>query len=102
MGLRERGMAPMIRPALTLEEWEHADKLCFQGGEPHLAIRDIPRGVTDPDIPVGSHALAALCLYGEPFGFTREDVRILRAAACIDDMVGLADRIEALLPPEES
>lgn len=54
-------------------------------------------------------ALAALCLHGQPFGFTREDLACLRAAMaslehhqipqpCLES---LYDRIEALLPPEE-
>jgi hypothetical protein len=66
------------------------------------------------------HALAALCLKDQPYGFTREDVELLRAWA--EDMRAsaerndrptglsaryavqidnLAARIEALLPPEE-
>lgn len=50
------------------------------------------------------HALAALALYGQRFGFTHEDVRILRDLAeelVRDDLHDLADRIEALLPPRE-
>lgn len=49
-------------------------------------------------------ALAALCLYDHPFGFTQEDVDIL-----IDSMdkygihvASLIDRISALLPPHQS
>ena len=54
------------------------------------------------------HALSVLCLHEQPFGFTREDVALLRAAqrtSEIQDFGGLADnladRIEALLPPEK-
>src|SRR5690606_30074156 len=50
------------------------------------------------------HALAALALYGQRFGFTHEDVRSLRDLAeelVRDDLHDLADRIEALLPPRE-
>jgi hypothetical protein len=69
--------------------------------------------------PEGRHGLAARCLHGQPFGFTREDVvRCRRAAhaaegrhdqsgewADYEDMeawASLADRIEALLPPEDA
>lgn len=54
------------------------------------------------------HALAALCLHEQPFGFTQQDVAMLRQEA--DDewpashemhaaLTNLADRIAALLPP---
>lgn len=61
------------------------------------------------------HALAALALHGQPFGFTWGDVDWIRAAAGqlldefdrlrADHATGLnaiADRIAALLPPRES
>lgn len=58
------------------------------------------------------HALAALCLHGQPFGFQRHMVRRLRQSADVMDTAlrsawanelrEIADRIEALLPPEES
>ncbi len=49
--------------------------------------------------------LVVTCLRGQPFGFTWKDVRDLHDVADNDyDMPGwlhgLADRIEALLPPE--
>ena len=55
-------------------------------------------------------ALAALCLHEQPFGFTRVDVGRLREMINGDTdaehlwypLMDLADRIEALLPPEES
>lgn len=57
------------------------------------------------------HAVAALALYGQPFGFTREDVKLLRDEAEGEwngeqmdvgrRLLRLADRIEALLPPEK-
>jgi len=55
------------------------------------------------------HALAALCLLDQPFGFTREDVDGLRIMMrregprihLYGSVATLADRIEALLPPEE-
>ena len=64
------------------------------------------------------HAIAALCLYGQPFGFTREDLwaiahseapyfsdknggdaRHLEAGRAIERVMA---KIEALLPPEAS
>jgi hypothetical protein len=61
----------------------------------------------------GRHALAALCLHGQPFGFTREDVKLCRLVIPwiyqrwdesvrpeMDALESLASRIEALLPPE--
>ena len=50
--------------------------------------------------------MAALCLHGQPFGFTQEDVALLGDLAMIagTPMYGemarsLASRIQALLPP---
>ena len=94
-----------MKPALTREEWEHwedsvnysmydqahddaVENLCANWGNPQQ--------------------IAAKCLHGQPFGFTREDLRLLRYAARSwhplegrSHWVTLADRIEALLPPEE-
>ena len=60
------------------------------------------------------HATAAQCLYLQPFGFTRKDAEFLRMIAHYigndfdvtaeehaDGLRSVADRIEALLPPEE-
>lgn len=92
---------PEIKPALTAEEW--AEVL----GSPDPAHEHI-YGHPD-DKP---HRMAALCLHGQPFGFTHEDVRDLEDAASrveyedhmqaplaarLDD---LAARIAALLPPD--
>lgn len=114
----------VIRAALTPEEWRdgyHSDGLSVvlrgsmgtPGNRVHVAVRDHPLGGALGD-PRDVHALAALCLHGQPFGFTWEDVEFLRAEgqACIDgDLISdtttaaaftsLADRIEALLPPRE-
>jgi hypothetical protein len=52
------------------------------------------------------HGIAAFALWGQPFGFTREDVAELRMLATrnyeIDPeaLRSLAERISALLPPE--
>lgn len=53
----------------------------------------------------GRHAVAALALHEQPFGFTWDDVAMLRILASPPDappyfpMLDLADRIAALLPP---
>lgn len=55
------------------------------------------------------HALAALCLHGQPFGFTWDDVDLIRS---MDELISedrggpleasdLADRLAALLPPRD-
>ncbi|HUT56641.1 MAG TPA: hypothetical protein VNA25_02075 [Phycisphaerae bacterium] len=103
-----------MKPALTDQEW--ADARVALGGFPVLD-GDEPVGVTlDP------HGVAALCLFGQEFGFTEEDVRDERQAyhdavvlareggneglclACIARAArhfDRANRIEALLPPRE-
>lgn len=101
------------KPALTREEWEEII------GDEWWARRVIRNGPTsvnallnDRDEPGTLKALAALCLYGQPFGFWPELPRTLRIAAeklrvltnSPDDWTDLeiaADHIEALLPPEE-
>jgi hypothetical protein len=95
-------MSDETRPALTPEEWQGS--LRMGGGE-----RD-------------RHALAALFLHGQPFGFTWDDVELLRIASRVADrnarqgmgdtyrpelahgarrLEALRDRIAALLPPRE-
>lgn len=94
-----------IKPALTAEEWEQARRQHF---------------VTTWHM-FGAHGAAALCLEGEPFGFTHEDVDLLegeatkRGFSAMDDeafgitgsvdrdkqrrLQSLAARLAALLPP---
>ena len=116
-------MTDKIAPALTPEEWggDLIDVIGGFGG--HVSwgqgIVDI-RSTLPPER--FRHALAALALHGQPFGFTREDVGVLREdaalwatradfyglltvahQACMTEYrkrVSLAARIEALLPPE--
>lgn len=86
-----------MKPALTADQWEDV----IAAG-PHYVEECV-----GPD-PEACHWLAALNLYGQPFGFTRENVHLLRGMADAprayekdtDWMRSLADRIEALLPPE--
>lgn len=64
-----------------------------------------------PNSPAEWHKLAALALHGQPFGFTHEDVSMIRRVATdvlsVDRTKGrsnrlnaLADRIATLLPSE--
>ena len=90
----------MIKPALTAEEW--AEAIPPNGG-PAGFLRGLER-VTDGR---SCHAMAASCLHEQPFGFSREDVKSLRSpwpvlnAHWLGKLDALADRIEALLPPEQ-
>lgn len=92
----------MIEPALTAEEWAEMLR------RPSRVANGIEESAQTGDF----HGAAALALYGQPFGFTREDMEMLEQ---IQDFVyvasvtrpelrawakGMADRIEALLPPE--
>lgn len=111
-------MSDEIEPALTPEEWAArryaSDELSEMRLEDGALVVEKDTGgawysdeheYTDRD----RHALAALALYGQPFGFTRTDVDAIRwAARLLEDnviigkahgLLAVADRIEALLPP---
>jgi hypothetical protein len=107
-------MSEGVRPALTPEQW--AAQLWESGSED--PIQSGPEGVFVGDCvsvggvetPAARHAIAALALHGESFGFTWADVDLLRTLADnhADRLEGygvphrdLADRIAALLPPRE-
>lgn len=113
-------MSEQIKPALTAEEWAAGEayrrtgESKYSGDQWVSLLHDgqaaISTGYSDIRVtPKAFHVLAALCLHGQPFGFTREDVEMLRkeanrwshgdAGAAVET---LADRIEALLPPEDS
>lgn len=96
----------MIKPALTAEEWA-----AKTGG----GFRQLPNGRLEYDYHGGylvpeeaRSGIAAIALYGQSFGFRREDVKTLHSfsrkiLATSDEWAlvrSLADRIEALLPPE--
>lgn len=108
-------------PALTPEEWagpqphiRRLDLLIFEdpapeGGdcvicEDHGPDAESGRAVI---LPEDRHALAALALHGQPFGFTWGHVDALReviadaTGANLGPLHDLADRIAALLPPRE-
>lgn len=109
-------MSEQVKPALTPEEWEQkyhyaADidpangnlRINHLDGEGWVIVDGSASG------KVERHAIAALALYGQNFGFTREDVNILKNAALLlaerlevaELYYNLALRIELLLPPEK-
>ena len=109
-----------ITPALTAAEWaeEVPDNL-----DERIRWACHEAGYNDS---VSRHALAALALYSQPYGFTREDVELLQktvyplyalsgsvsgdAIIVVESnesravreaaLLNLTSRIEALLPPE--
>jgi len=112
--------AETVRPALTAQEWKKREfSRVGEIGEAARAYFLDERGLSleygdgiDAWVGVNEnalHPLAAFCLHGQPFGFTREDVwhlRALLAVNALDDTArtrtrDLANRIAALLPPEE-
>ena len=115
-------MAVGRRPALTPEEWrekefesrygvvetslqvDHNGRLFATSGDP--ASPDfvvVILNETRDRAPL--HKTASLCLHGQPFGFGRADVGVLRELArdcwAATALESLASRIEALLPPED-
>jgi hypothetical protein len=100
-----------ITPALTPEEWAtkgvgRTDEwYAFIASDGTLVVDSTghyhERSIDDED----RHALAALALAGQPFGFTWEDVDAARYIAGDSPdkpsriLRSLADRIAALLPP---
>ena len=116
-------MTEDINPAMTPEQWAAITR-----GEwailPEVVLTTASEGqiaiahpIDDDIVQVGECrlALAALCLYGQPFGFTWGDVDALVSLA--DDaadkpwhdahyhasaLASIAQRITALLPPRQS
>ena len=112
-----------MKPALTPDEW---GRVTAPGVRRGMSVLSVSRVVSDtgrtgidvftighdnPHIVSGfvggtRHAIAALALHGQPFGFTREDISELYKWAKLDGdhpfgkLDNLAARIEALLPPE--
>ncbi len=105
-------MSDEIKPALTPEQWD-----LFLAYGP-LSRMGIPGyGVTGSAINCGtmgansSHELAAMALYGQPFGFTQEEAQFLEEFDNFLVMPRKADheslmfdaitaKIRALLPPQ--
>lgn len=124
-----------MKPALDENAWQmrayhplglHLGIRVVSEGVEGIAIQNKPHDARYFFYGENRHALAALALHGQPFGFTREDVKMLRIAAdayeedsfyfreLIEDDEELpdedpwparyrafADRIESLLPPEK-
>ena len=106
-----------MNPALTAAEWR------AQLGDPEVdphspslgkrlmwATHHVDRS---HELTLTPYGLAALCLHGQPNGFTREDAENHRSCAGFLSKAAayrvlaewhhsMADRIEALLPPEDT
>jgi hypothetical protein len=108
-GARAAGTPPEVLPALTERDWRTL-RLWKAGKMPGGHVR----GMVVLDLPESHiHGAAACALYGEPFGFQRLDVEILRQIApfVVGSSIaqpdlrawahGLAARIGALLPPDD-
>ena len=88
----------MIEPALTPEEWENPSDAFGHGYlDLEFGSVDVSLGMYGPKTQTQErHALAALLLNGQPFGFTWRDVDNIEDVA-----PDLAARIAALLPPRD-
>lgn len=122
-------MSEKIAAALTAKEWEktHGQITAHREGA-EITVFEDGQMLIDNGENVGGgkefrHALAALALYGQPFGFTHEDliacengisaIWTQHSQMCQGDseecgcgpesraLHSLADRIQALLPPEK-
>ncbi len=111
--------ASEIKPALTAEEWkfvsyEYDGSTEVLGGgwgerehgRANEAVNLLEGGLGYR--PGATHGVAAYLLHDQPFGFTWEDVDMLKMSARTvlgamehKALLSIADRIEALLPPEE-
>ena len=114
LGISRREVPSMteIKPALNAEEWAEWLKSPAANSRSPFMAEQAWGAMFGSHADSGKslrHAHGAIALHGQPFGFTREMVRELRllghpsqhhegiALAC--DAI---DRIEALLPPEET
>ena len=96
-----------MKPALTPEEWS-SRRAHRPWGVLFNALDDASFSALGPD---GKHVAAALCLDGQRYGFTWEDVDLLRNGLIYEQheymphtipfFNDLANRIAALLPPRE-
>lgn len=106
-----------IKPALTAEEWAELFGPTVADHSRQKNRLDEMASWASDETSYGRHGTAAICLYGQPFGFTHADVELLHrgssaivslasegygdqqeANAASDRMDDLADRIAALLP----
>lgn len=116
-------MGDEIKPAMTAEEWRRLETAPMEQPDPEEWSDPLEGGVRlyGDEVRVYAeggfryeiadrHKAAALCLHGQTFGFSWEDVDELRLQSrCLpgrlwqvsDHYNDLADRIAALLPPRE-
>lgn len=117
-------MGETIKPALTASEWEDGETawpvaaLTTTTGGDLVVSSDDPAMGDSVRVPAEyRHAVAALALYKQEYGFTHEDIEALRVRPhpehdvyhpgqlCCDALAreqayaSLASRISALLPP---
>jgi hypothetical protein len=105
-------MSDTITPALTAEEWKRYG--CTRGQMDAERFRDLFVGNPTRNLGArfrirddeaygierdGCHALAALAMYGQSFGFNETDLAWLRTCPPGSIRDGLIARIAALLPP---
>jgi len=102
-----------MKPALTAEEWGEVETRPHHNGgsgssrERYAVFWLEGGGLYLRGEGGAAHGAAAMLLYDQPYGFTREDVRALRSTADDANTTGgawlesIADRIEALLPKGE-
>src|SRR5919199_6026869 len=75
-------MSEEIKPALTRAQWEAALRSGVQRTSMmHELLTALLRGDPVVGIDEPAHALAALLLFDEPFGFTRADARTRRGSS---------------------
>lgn len=92
-----------IKPALSATEWASWRRGVMNSDLLEFSAEDIGGN------EYRRHAVAALALYGQSYGFTQDDVQLLRGIAAGHELImgrwpraaDLADRIQALLPPEK-
>lgn len=100
---------PSIPPALTPEEWAKGVPGVY-GWDDGSVFLDWGPKPSRQKLLDSPHAIAAACLYGQPFGFTQEeadalcDLLNLIDRDSIEDIVALSlsalAKIAALLPPK--
>lgn len=101
-------MSEQIPPALSAGQWA---ALRLEGGGASARVREDGSLAAEGSFHGGQRrALAALALHEQPFGFTWNDVAMIRSTVLADDLHSpddwfvlqrLGERIAALLPPRD-
>ena len=97
------GLNEPVTPALSAEKWSERMRVVPQGE----TVRDVD-SLFQFTTTQEQHRIAAIALYEQHFGFTREQLGVLRLLAEDKELRGewrqalraVADRIAALLPPQ--